>query len=214
MKRPLALACLAALSASSAALASAPAPPPSFTVSASDTTMPASGNLSIPLTFTSVNGFAGDVTASCTPPVPRSGVLEPVCGGGPVVPITLAANGTATGYVNLEAYVYFPPNTGSIPFSEKPGRAARWAMAGVLTLGLASRRKRLPKSRHLILAFGMLIGLAGMSGCGGGPETLTPGVYTYTVNASEYGNSSISATTTVKLTVPAGIDVRAGAVPF
>jgi hypothetical protein len=84
-------------------------------------------------------------------------------------------------------------------------------------LGLGLKRKRSRQSARLLLAVGMLIGLTGIGACSG-PETLTPGTYTYTLNASSYvqNNTSLSASTTVTVTVPPGIVVvpTTGPVPL
>ena len=51
--------------ASSLSPAQVPTPAPSFTISASNVTMPSSGTVPIPFTLTSVNGFAGMVSVTC-----------------------------------------------------------------------------------------------------------------------------------------------------
>jgi hypothetical protein len=97
MKSKIEFCCLIWLVASVAAHGSVAAPTQSFTISASNITMPANGEGLISFTLTSVHGFAGALRAECTPPIPPIGIREPVCGGGPVSPpITLAANATAT----------------------------------------------------------------------------------------------------------------------
>jgi hypothetical protein len=52
----------------------------------------------------------------------------------------------------------------------------------------------------------MIIALAGIgiSGCGG-PPTLTPGDYVFTLNANSVSPPSLTASTTSTVTVPAGI---------
>lgn len=216
MNRNVALSCVAGLVAFAVGAGGAqmPAPVPSFTISASNITMPSSGEGGIPFTLTSVNGFAGSIGVSCTPPAPPVGVREAQCGGGPSgVPIALAANATAAGNSGLMAYVYFPPKASSKLNLERPGGGTSWALAGVLMLGFGLHRRRARRSGILLLAVGMLIGLMGISACSAGPETLTPGVYTYTLNASEENNTSFSASTTVQVTVPPGIDVQAAPTP-
>jgi hypothetical protein len=54
----------------------------------------------------------------------------------------------------------------------------------------------------------MPVGLTGIVACGSSPKTLTPGTYTYTLTASEQNNTSLSASTTVNVTVPPGIVVQ------
>ena len=77
-------------------------------------------------------------------------------------------------------------------------------MAGVFMLGLGLRRRRSLRYTHLLLPVGLLLGVSGITSCAG-PETLTPGTYTYTLTATEIGPVSPSATTTFTVTVPRGI---------
>jgi hypothetical protein len=193
---------------------SVPAPPASFTVTAGDTTMASGGGL-ISYTLTSVNGFTGSVSVSCLPPLPAPGVLEPVCGGGPVSPpVMLAANATATGSVNLETYVYFPPKSAALQKNPGAARGVSLALAGCLMLGLSLRRRNKLKCSYPAIAVATLVALGGITACSSGPETLTPGVYSYTLSASEVGNSAAPVTTTLKVTVPPGIDVQGAPPPI
>ncbi|MHB8304072.1 MAG: hypothetical protein ACYDC6_14830, partial [Acidobacteriaceae bacterium] len=183
---------------------------PSFTISASNITMPFSGTGSIPFTLTSVNGFAGTVHVTCTAPNPPAGVRVPaVSEGGPVTPpYVLTANATAKGVIVILASPPVP--TPARLNHPRPGEGASWALAGALMLGLGLRSRRAHRFTRLLLAVGMLIGLMGISACGSSPETLTPGSYTYTLNANAYdqNNTSLSASTTVNVTVPPGIVVQ------
>jgi hypothetical protein len=194
---------------------------PGFTISATDITMPFSDYGSIPFTLTSVNGFAGSVSVICAPPIPPAGVKEPGCTGGPVIPpIALAANATATGVVSINVFEPLPGPTSSK--LNLPGHGAGhgggmgWALGGVGMLGLGFLRKRWRLSTSLLLTVGMLIGLAGISACSGAPVTLTPGAYTYTLTAATPtgSNPSFSASTTVKVTVPAGVVVHPAPAPI
>jgi hypothetical protein len=221
IKRNTALTCLVSLLTLGfgAASAQAPAATPSFTISASNITMPSSGDGSIPFTLTSVNGFAGSVGVTCTPPNPAAGVREPNCAeGGPVSPpYVLTANATAKGVSTITASEPLPVPDVSKLNRTRPREGTSWALAGVLMLGLGLNRKRSGQSTRLLLAVGMLIGLMGIGACSS-PETLTPGTYTYTLNASSYvqNNTSLSASTTVTVTVPPGIVVvpTTGPVPL
>jgi hypothetical protein len=209
MKSKLALYGLLWFCASVSGQASIPAPTASFTISASNITMPATGAGLISFTLTSVNGFAGAIRVTCTPPIPSAGVREPTCGGGPVsTPIMLTTNGTATGNVGLESYVYFPPEAAGTRDQSKPRRGTNWALAGTLMLGLMLRRRTGQRFKRLLLSVGLLFGLAGFSACSAGPVTLTPGIYTYTLSATEPNQTSPSATANVQVTVPPGIDVQ------
>lgn len=182
-------------------------PAPSFTISASNVTIPSSGSVPIPFTLTSVNGYAGQIAVNCSAPTEAAGVKIPVCSqGGPVVAYPLTAGGTATGSITLLANI---PNP--VPFVRSSNLAtATWALAGMLLLGFGLRRKGAFHSARLLPAIVLLIGLAsiGLCGCGGQP-TLTPGTYVFTLNATSVSNGTqipqLTATTTATVTVPAGI---------
>jgi hypothetical protein len=220
MKRNVALCCLGLFLpfAVVPSRAQMPTPVPSFTITAIGITMPSSGTGLIPFTLTSVNGFAGTLNITCTPPNPAAGVREPVCGGGSVTSFALAAKATVTGNASLMAYVYFPPKASSRLDLQRRGEGTSWALAGVLMLGFGLQRRRARRlgyrSGLLLLAVGTLIGLTGISACSAGPETLTPGVYAYTVTATDQNDTSSSVSTTVQVTVPSGIDVQAAPPPI
>jgi hypothetical protein len=80
-------------------------------------------------------------------------------------------------------------------------------------LGIGLQRKRTRRFARVLLAIGV-IGLTGMgiSGCGG-PPTLTPGAYVFTLKANSnppLGALGLSASTTATVTVPAGIVTNSG----
>ena len=181
----------------------------SFTISASNTTLSSNGSGSIPYTLTSINGFEGTVYVACTAPIPPNGGKVPYCDlGGPVNAVVLTANKKATGSITLATSEPSPvPLVNNAIYSES-AKALKPALAGILILsvGLGRRRKRF--FARLEPVAGMLIGLigTGICGCGGNP-TLTPGNYTYTLNASA-DLSAFSATTTLTVTVPPGIVVH------
>jgi hypothetical protein len=142
-----------------------------------------------------------------TQPTPPAGVREPIPDeGGPAVsPIVLTANTSVTGVVVVSA-IEFTVSRLNPPVS-KEGKG--WVLAGVLMLGLGFRRRKARWPAHLLLAVGVLIGLTGIGACGGSPITLTPGTYPYTITASSINSSSsLSASTTVMVTVPPGIVVQ------
>jgi hypothetical protein len=186
---------------------------PSFTISASNATMPASGTGTIPFTLSSVNGFAGTVVVSCGPANPPTGSILPQCNytGSAIAtpPYTLTANGTVTGSLNLVAYI--PPCSNpcpvKLPLRPRHRGAVNLALASTLLLGFGPRRR----ARWLWLALlvvGIPAGLAGVA-CGSASlHTLTPGTFAYTVAATQ-AETTTSPTpivnTTVNVTVPAGV---------
>ena len=213
MKRNTALTCLVSLLTLGlgAGRAQTPVATPSFTISASNITMPSNGTGSIPFTLTSVNGFVGTVHVTCVSPNPPVGVREPYCDNpAPAVAsaYVLTANATATGSSVILASAPLPTTVMlNLP---KHGERAPWALAGALMLGFGIKRRKSRRSTRLLPVLGMLIGLTGIgiSGCGS-PKTLTPGIYAYTLNASYVqNNTSLSASTTVNVTVPPGIVVQ------
>jgi hypothetical protein len=185
---------------------------PGFTLSASNVTMTNAAYTTIPFTLTSVDGFAGSIFVGCTPPNTAAGIKVPFCQNGPVAhTYTLPANGTATGEVDLYTYEDVVP--GAVTQNRRDrSRGVRWALAGVVMLGLGMRRKRRLRSGCLLLAAGMLVGLTGISGCGSNRPTLTPGTYAYTLTATEQVSLPPGPTSsiTVQVTVPPGIVIPAG----
>lgn len=189
-------------------VAQPPAPAPSFTISAPNVTMASSGTSSISFTLTSVNGFAGTLIVGITQPTVPAGTKLPYLEeGGPARDYPLVANGTATGSFGALSAVPVPePVKFNLPNRHAHGEAVRWKLAGIFILGLGFLRKRSRTSTRLSLALCMLIALTGISACGG-PPTLTPGTYTYTLTATELTPSvlSPSASTTMTVTVMPGI---------
>jgi hypothetical protein len=188
-----------------------PAPAPSFTIAAPNVTMSSSGTSSILFTLTSVNGFAGTLIVGITQPTVPAGTKLPYLEeGGPARDYPLVANGTATGSFGALSAVPVPePVKFNLPNRPAHGEAVRWKLAGVLILSLGFLRKRSRPSTRLLLALCMLIALTAISACGG-PPTLTPGTYTYTLTATELTPSvlSPSSSTTMTVTVMPGIATK------
>jgi len=206
MKRNTALTSLLLLLTLSVGAAAAVPAMPGFTISAPNITMPSNGIGTVNFTLTSVDGFAGNVAVNCVAPTVSANVILPYIDlGGPLHAYTVTANATTTGNFNLLAT---PPL--AVPARlNLPARrnTVIYSVAAVLMLGFGLRRKKRLGYTHLLLAAGLLIGVSGITACAG-PETLTPGTYTYTLNASEIDNGSVTATTTFTVTVPPGIVIH------
>jgi MYXO-CTERM domain-containing protein len=185
-------------------LRAAPAPAnPSFTISATNTTMSASG-ASIPFTVTSLNGYAGQLGFICGPTNPPAGARLPYCGGGPAFQITLTANSSVKSAIDLTA-VAAPLSAASRLNFPGHGTEAAWAFAAVLLFGFGLRRRRARWLSILLLSAAALTGLMTLDACGGRPQpTLTPGTFAYTLTAWDTSTSA-TASTSVNVTVPAGI---------
>ncbi len=213
MQRNKALTCLASLLTLALGSGSAQAltATPSFTISAANFTMPSSGGGNIPITLTSVNGYVGTVVVICTPPSEPAGVILPYCDlPGPVASTyVLTANATMKEGIGISSIPPLPPSAAMLNLAGH-GSETGWVLAGVFMLGVGLRRRKARWPMRLLLTAGMLIGLTGIGACGGSTSlishaTLTPGTYTYTLNAHDQVNPSLSATATATVTIPAGI---------
>ena len=174
---------------------------PGFTIQATNTSMSASGS-AIPFVLTSINGYTGSFGVDCMPANPPAGARLPYCGGGPAYRITLNANATAKGAIGLSA--------GPAPLApaalNRSGHGAEvaWALASVPLIGSGFWRRKARWLSILLLSAGALAGLTGLDACAGGPPTLTPGTYAYTITAAD-ASTNATASTTVNVTVPPGI---------
>ena len=187
---------------------------PSFTITATNLTMSSatsSGDGSSTFTLTSVNGYTGSVRVGCDPPNPPAGVKVPYCTDGspttgavPVQPpITLTANEVVTGTVPFfnAAVPCSNPCPVNLPRPRSLGLAQGLALAGALLFGFGFRRRAARWLTLTLLAVGALAGLAGISACGTNNNVVTPGIYAYTISATDV-NTTVSVTTLVNVTVP------------
>lgn len=189
---------------------------PGFTVSATNITLPSSGNGAIPITLSAVNGYTGIVFISCPPVNPPAGVRQPYCDPphfGPVLSLVLnASNPTATASLTITSQL--EPGATSALRSPGPKAATAWVLAGALMLGLGFRRRRSRWLAQLLLAVVSLIALTGLGACAGGGNGnlgfLTPGTYTYTISTADQSIPQKFASTTVQVAVPRGIPVQPG----
>jgi hypothetical protein len=178
---------------------------PSFTISASNATMPVSGSGSVAWTVASVNGYSGTFSVICSATNPPAGAILPICGGSPIAQVyTLAANGVTQGTIPLSAT--FCSASGPCPTRlerRRKGVASGLALAGALLVGLGFRRHKARWFVLMLLALSTLASMAGITACSSS-NTLTPGVWQYTVSAFD---ASTTVSTTTNVTVPPGIPV-------
>jgi hypothetical protein len=156
---------------------------PSFTISATNVTMPSSGDGSIPFVLTSVDGYIGTVAVQCPEVNAPAGARIPYCGGGPVFAFDLTADETVNG--NLALTPYGVP----VPLA-----------AGGLLIGLALRRRKGGWPTLALVLAGTLASLGEAVGCGGGTSSMTPGTYPYTITATN-AKTNVVVSTTANVTV-------------
>ncbi len=178
-------------------------PTPSFTISATNTTMPASGNGVLPYTLTSVDGYVGIISIECAPTNPPAGARLPGCEFVPGPVVVLTANATVTG--SLELIIYggtVPPAPASLLHRTPSGGAAGLALAGALLFGLGFgfRRRSARWFALMLLAAGALAGMAGIAGCGGSSNAMTPGTWSYTITGTGVSASGADIGPTVSTT--------------
>lgn len=155
------------------------------------------------LTGTSVSGFAGTVSLSCS--VSPVTAQPPTCGVSPGS-MNLTAGGTGTAVISLTSAG--PTNTClSTTATNGTGGIGGVALAGFLLLLVPARRRRMLRGASLILLMGL--GLAIMNGCAAGTVEVCPndatagttaGTYTVTVTGTS-GGLSVTAPATITVTV-------------
>ena len=167
---------------------------PGISLQATNVSIPGQGTAQGQFTVTSINGFSGSVSVSCTGP--NSEILPnlvlPECNG-PAPNITVPANGSASGTIS-----FYPP--WADPYS---ARAHPLPVLAVVAVGSIVLLPRLKSNRCrwfacLVLGCSM-IPLCLLVGClGNGGLAMTPGTFQYTLNASGNG---VSASSAFKVTV-------------
>jgi hypothetical protein len=164
--------------------------------------MPSSGLGSTDYTLRSVDGYSGSILIEChilDPPSPN--IKVPTCTYGPLELIPLGPDQIVSGKV-----FFYPPGS-AVPVvaeqrrSNSSGRGTvqlcGLALASVALIGLAHRGRAL---RWLALGALAILGLGGISACGGSGNTMTPGTYIYMIQGVDATNH-VNATQ-IQLTVP------------
>lgn len=189
--------CLGFIGASASALGA-----PEFAISATNVTMPVSGNGSTQYTVTGIP-ITGTLTVSCRYSGPPTEANLPTCTYGPVhAPEPVNAGQTVTGTI------LFYPYGAAIP-ADSPrtghGPSTALALAGALLLGLGFRRRWRGWLVLIALAMGSLVSVLELSACTGAMNSMTAGSYQYTIaagNAGSLNNLAAEASTNITVTVP------------
>lgn len=159
-------------------------------------------------TLSASNTYSGTMKLTCALTNSPAGAQSlPTCSLSPAsVAITAGGNGTAALNMQTTAAsntaMMHPSGLGWLGFGGGS------VLAGLIMLGVPSRRRRWMSMLGLLL----VIFVAGTIGCGGGSNSKPPpsnpgtpattaGNYTFTVTGTDSANSSITASTTVTLTV-------------
>lgn len=171
---------------------------PGFTMTASNVSLSGQGSGSSAITLTSVDGYTGQVVVGCVGPNPIIApvLVLPVCTNSTAV-IQVPADGKSSGTI-----AFYPPwqsaSASSTHKGTRPRRSLPIVAVGLVGLGLLGLRTKKDWAANVIalVYIGLVSGAIGCIGQGG--LQMTPGTYSYTINASGTG---ASATTTISVTV-------------
>jgi hypothetical protein len=176
---------------------------PDFTITATNVTMSSSsssGAGSTSFTLTSVNGYTGSVSVTCVPSNIPARVRVPVCGGSvPPPAYPLAANQVVTKTISL--YNSPVPLPASLMHRKSHGLVTGLALSGVLLCGFGTPARARRWFTLTLFALCAFFALAGFSACGASNNYVTPGIYTYTVAATDV-SASATVTASFNVTVP------------
>jgi hypothetical protein len=175
----------------------------SFTITATNVTINASGTGSSQFTITNI---------------PLTGTLELVCAYSglsteaklPICPLTPPARIPVNSGGSLTGAIGFVPYGSIIPLQLHELHHDRTPLVGLAlaaALFFVFRRRSWLWPAMVLLAMCSLAALAGVSACGGSsPASMTPGAYPYTITAYNETNGpaplGVSASTTIYVTVP------------
>ena len=178
--------------------AQANAASPSFTVTATNVTMPANGNSATSrFTLTSVNGYSGRLVVNSQYAGGDMNAKPPTCGQGTAVLFTLNANSTVSGALTCSRFGT------AVPAVQLHHPAAAPNSAPVLALAVAGwflfgRRWRTNTARWFAVVLLSVLSLAAIGGCGGNGLS---GTYPFTVTATD-AVTNATASTSIMVTVP------------
>jgi len=164
-------------------------------------TVDAGGVLTFPITVTSHHGYSGIMNITCTgsPNANTLGVpISTQCVSNPPE-LTLSTNGTGTLSLAIATGTTFSAGVAS--------RSLPLGLISILSIGLLTvavwRRRYLPTAIALALVSLLTLNTTACSGtnAGLGNTNAAPGVYTYTVTATDSAVSSINGSITFTVTV-------------
>ncbi len=172
---------------------------PEFTLTAADTTVSLGGTGSSTFTLTSLNGYTGTVVIVCHPTSPPADSKLPYCGGGLLLMEQLVGGETVKGFLPLTGLPV--PIPASMPHPRRHGSGAGLVLGGAMLLGLAGSRRKRRWLLHAMFAAVALGALAGVCGCAGTWNPLTPGTFPYTIVGTDYA-THMSVSGSFLVTVP------------
>jgi hypothetical protein len=175
-----------------------------YAITATDVTMPMSGNGASSYTVVGIP-ITGSLVVSCQYSGSSSSAQKiPLCGGGPVYSTPVNQGQTVTGMVTF--YPYGSPMPLDREKASRNGTSTViLSLTGAVLFGFGFGRRFRGRLSALLLVLGAFAILPAISACGGGYNGMTPGTYQYTITA---GNSaslnplSAGTSTTVTVTVP------------
>jgi hypothetical protein len=175
-----------------------------FTITATNVTMPASGNGSSQFSVTNIP-ITGTVNIATSYAGTDTGAKMPICADTPPVLYSVKAGGTLTGTIACYPYgAAIPASLHGEPHRSGHLPAAGLALAGALLVGFGFRRGASRGLALTLLAAATLACLEAISACGGNSNAMTPGAYQFTISADNEGTVTPLgqlATTTITVTV-------------
>lgn len=133
--------------------------------------------------------FDGTLVVSCQysgSPTFQSENKLPVCGIGPIIGIAVKTGQSTTGTISVVPWgTPIPVSLHGSPASRSRAPASGLLLAGAFLLGFTLRRKSRRWFSLILVAAGTLSIAAGLSACGTNSNGPTPGVYSYTVTATD-----------------------------
>jgi hypothetical protein len=131
----------------------------------------------------------------------------PICGVGPIAGIAVTTGQSTAGTISVVPWgTPIPVSLHDTPASRSRAPASGLLLAGALLLGFTLRRKGRHWFSLILVAAGTLAIAAGLSACGTNSNGPTPGVYPYTVTATDEFSGPTplgqAVSTTVMVLVP------------